>query len=151
DMAGNPLNFLLSLLSHFVQERHEGVLVKPGRCFGLRGNAWQLGWSLSEREITQNCRLLLRASAVRVEFDGEQAFVDDLAQTVHYAGTVEVQPRRVVVIQGVKAGTLGKFAPSQVQRVPANRLEKGMPRRDPLQIILVGRRPVSRAAGVLLR
>lgn len=81
--------------------------------------------------------------------DGEQPFVDDVAQAIDNAGTVNVDADRGVVGQRVEAHAFLEVFLGDKVRMPANLLEQRMPRCDPFKIVMIGRLPVRRESRVL--
>ena len=72
-----------------------------------------------------------------------------LPETIHNPGAIEVEPRRGLVLQRVKAGAPGEGVPTSLQAVPAQCFEERMPRRDPFQVVGLFRRlPVSGQARI---
>lgn len=97
---------------------------------------------------------LLRAlyvSGVRLYLSPEKEVMDHLPEAVHDTGTVKVNSHKSLMLDGVEGRSLFKLAESLLIGVPPDGLEHRMAGRDPLQVMLLRRLPVGRAARIAAR
>ena len=102
-------------------------------------------------EIAQHRGLAEAGLAAFGQLQGEEPFVDDVAQTVHDPRAVEVDPCGRVMGQAIEAGPALEILLGQLEGVTADCLEERMAGRDPLQVVFLGRFPMRGKRGILGR
>ena len=77
--------------------------------------------------------------------------MNHVAEAVHHAGAVEVQPRRHLVLKGIEASPLAERLGGLDIGMPADGLEEWMTGRDPFEVVLLSRVAVGGAAWIFCR
>ena len=89
------------------------------------------------RQVAEHAGLAPAQLVVARQLDGEDAFMDDVAEPVDHARPVEVDPCRRVVRQRMKGGATRERLERLLARMPADRLEERVSRRDPCELVLL--------------
>ncbi len=126
-----------TFLAGLFQERMEGGSLEPRRLLRQEGNGRQFLRQLGRCEVAQDARFPEGWFLAVGHFDGKQPFVDDLSETVHDAGTVEIESRWLVMLDRVEARPCAEGVHGQQRGVTADGLEEWMPRRDPFQSVFL--------------
>ena len=93
----------------------------------------------------------LRVSVVSPYFHREEPLVDHLPESVHHARPVEVDARRVLVLERMEGRAFAEVVQRFRVGVPPDRLEERMAGRNPLQLLGLGRLAVGGAARIAVR
>ena len=95
--------------SHAASSESEAMEAKPSP--GVGGS-----------QVAKHVRFPETGSATVRQFQGEQPFVDDIAEAVNDPPPVKVEARRSLMRQRMEAGSLGESVPGDVGAVPAQGL-----------------------------
>ena len=148
-MCPNAIDLGEAFSSGLLQEGRERVLVQPRRGLGKVSHRRKLGRHRGRSEIAQQPGLLESRLAMTVDFDGEEALVHDMSQSIDDSCAIEVDTRRRLVLQRVEGRTLAELGLTADQQeyvaehsLDAARLIKNNPR--PLD--LAAMRAITQAA-----
>src|SRR5579884_16316 len=147
-VSRDALDFGDALVSGVLQEPDEFLFVQPGGGFGQSCNRRQgfrwLGWC----EVAQDAGFPKARRAIFRELHGKQAFVYNLAESVHYPRPVEIDAHGPVVLERVECRSLSECLKRLGMDVPADSLKQRMTRCDPLQVVCFRSLAVRRATRV---
>ena len=147
-MVGDTVDLGQPLRPHLVDERGERVLVQPRSSFRQRGRRGQSVQRIGGSHVTEDVRFPEAGQEAVRQLQGEQPFMDDVAESVDDPRLVEVKTHRGNVFERVEAGALGEGFPPHVETVAAQGFEQRMPWCDPFQVVLLRRFPLRGEAGV---
>src|SRR5207245_6125287 len=102
-------------------------------------------------EVAEQAGLLEPTLAILEALHGEKPLVDDLPESIHHARPVEVDARRVLMLERVKGRALAEGIKGLGVRMPPDRFEQRMAGRDPLKFLRFRRLPVGGAARIAVR
>jgi len=94
--------------------------------------AWILEGDPTTKNAYTGLALSITRGTVAVDFDREEALVDDVTETIDDAGAVEINPLRTVHLQRIEACALRERVLRTSHGVSPQGFEQRMPRRNPL-------------------
>ena len=98
-MGADPLDFGEAIVARLFEERREGVLVQPVRRLRQGCDYRHLGRRVGGCEVPEHAGSCKTGLAMFGDLHGEQPLVNDLPESVHDPGSVEVDSNRPLVLE----------------------------------------------------
>lgn len=151
DVVAHTVDFRQTILARLLKERRQRLFVKPACHFGKRSRRPRYGRRFGRREVSEQTRFAKLRFGTFGDLAHEEPLVDDLAQTVDDARPIEIDARRLLVLERMEGGPpdsmIASARPCVCRRIASN---SGVSGRHQFQLLGLRRLPIGGTPGVAI-